>query len=499
MTIVYVPNQTNTASYVSSLTIGSLVGYRISGGGILGPKPYMQTTLTLNGVSQSLTSINTQTRILQISESDPVGRFEAYVGVAGTRKAITLTNLGNSDILVSEPVFSNRLTTAVPRYLQLMKPPWTISSGSSRMFLLSYAGNEEGDFDESIFFPTPNASIPYYRYDTVVYSRSGYTYSISPSSYSTTTYRIGENTVVDYDITARYLGTIDQSYSVPYTVNLQADPAWSYDALEDNRISLRFSSKGLAYTTATYVATLTVTVPNDSFTIISTATHSVDTLYNYNSSTWYSFLSKPDAIVGCRIDYLRSSATATTKTRLLTIGVGSGGDGAPLYRDGGSLYFDTANLAPMEVTAREKFAYWRTVYQIPLIGTNTERVYFSNDYRVKTQEPLLRDYDYYYGQGPSLNSMFTIKEDSQGAVRITINEVRETSGDADIDGTLDRLERIFYLNVPSDETAGYRTAPQQEPLLNDYGQGDSGGTNTHLFLGFDRYDKVMLSLVPYPT
>ena len=487
------------ANYISTLSIGSAIGYRISGGGVLGPKPYMQTTSTLDGTVIPYTGLSSQTRILSVVEGSPNGRFEAFTGFAGTKKAITLTNLGNSNMIVNAPVFSNRLTQAKPRYLKLMSPPWNISSGTSRTFLLSYVGLEEGTFYESIFFPTPNANLPYYRHDTQVFSRSGYTFTVSPDSYSTTTFRIGENSTVDYVITPRNFGVDDRDYITPIQANITGSPEWTIDSVSDNRVRLRFNTRGSTTTTATYVSTLTLSVPNDSFTLVNTATHYVNMAQNYNTSTWFSRLSRPDGIVGMRIDYVQSDIGSTSSQRLLTIGVGSGGDGAPLYKDGGSLYFSTDNLAPMEVTAKEKFAYWRTVYQIPLIGTNTSKTYLSGDYRVKSQEPLVRDYDYYYGTGDNQGSMFTIVEDSTGAIRIVINEVRETSGDSIVDGTLDRLETIFYYYVQSDQDLGYRDSPQLGNKLDEFGVIDNNsGTNCHLFLGFDRHNRVEISLVTIP-
>lgn len=496
MAIITINTSTATA-YVSTLSIGSSIGYRISGGGILGPKPYMQTTFTLNGDIIPFTSINSQTRILSVVEGEPVGRFEAYVGASGLRKTITLTNLGNSDMLVNAPVFSNRFTTAEPRYFKLMSPPWNISSGSSRTFLLSYRGLEEGTFYESIFFQTPNATLPYYRHDTQVVSRSGYNYSISPLGFSTSTWRYAENTVTNYVVTPRFLGQIDTDHVTPMTTNLVAGPGWTYDQISANLIGLRFSSRGLSNNTATYVATLTVTVPGESFTVISTVTHYVNTLYNYNSSTWYSQLSRPDAIVGMRVDRIQTAPGSTASDRILTIGVGSGADGAPYLKDiTDDHLFDVANLAPMESTAKVKFAYWRTVYQIPLIGTATSRTYYSNDYRVKTQEPQSHDYDYYYGTGLSRYSMFTVIEDNEGDVNVILNEVREISGDSLVDGTLDRLERIFYYFDQLDQDAGFRTNPQLGERLNEFGVIDTAnGTNTHKFLGFDKFDRIKLSLV----
>jgi len=496
MTIQYITTSSLT-NYVSSLTIGSSIGYRISGGGILGPKPYMQTTSTLDGTLISFSTVNTETRILVVTEADPQGRFEAYTGVEGTRKAITLTNIGNSTMLVEAPVFSNRLTQAHPRYLRLMRPPWNIASGTSRTFLLSYSGLEEGTFSESIFFPTPTATLPYYRMDTEVVSRSGYTYSVEPYGWNTTTFRIGENSLVDYTITPRYFGVEAEGYEVPISTTLVGDPAWSYDYIGSNRVTVRFSSRGLTNNTTTYVSTLTIVTPNETFTRVNTATHSVNLALNYNTSTWISALCLPDVIVGMRIDQVQTSSTTTATTRLLTIGVGSGADGAPTYAQGGSLYFDPANLQPMEGSAKLPFAYWQTVYQIPLVGTASLKTYLSGDYKVKTQEPQARDYDYYFGVDSDQGSMFTIREDSEGYVSVIINQLRETSGDATRDLTLTRLSKVFYYAVPS--LYSYYPNGWLGQTIDEFGQPDPNGTNCWLFVGFDNRGQVQLNLVPLPN
>lgn len=222
-------------------------------------------------------------------------------------------------------------------------------------------------------------------------------------------------------------------------------------------------------------------------------------LYNERTS-WISSFSLPDAIVGARIDYLKGQ-------RVLTIGVGTGGDLSPRNVDPDPDWFNPDFLSPKTGQAKFPYAFWRSVYEIPLSMTNTNVTYYSDAaladgtylYKKKTTNIDDKDYAWYFGHYEGEHSLFRVDKDAQGNVNISITAKRETSGNAEIDGTLDRLSRVFYYHSKVDQDAGYRTAATQlGPRLDDFGNPNAQGDNTLFFIGFDRNDRVITSLRRLP-
>jgi hypothetical protein len=115
-------------------------------------------------------------------------------------------------------------------------------------------------------------------------------------------------------------------------------------------------------------------------------------------------------------------------------------------------------------------------------------------YILKTTDGF--NYADYFGFEQSNGSMFLVEHDGAGNINIEINNLREFSGDAEFDATLDNLTRAFhyYSNIDSPE----RYYQLESPVVD--------GTLTHLFRGFDTwYDSgiqkwsVSLTTVPLPT
>ncbi|NBO28081.1 MAG: hypothetical protein EBV10_02390 [Synechococcaceae bacterium WB6_1A_059] len=217
-------------------------------------------------------------------------------------------------------------------------------------------------------------------------------------------------------------------------------------------------------------------------------------------AAWTSSFSLPDAVVGLRIDYVKGR-------RILTLGVGSGGDAMPMLKDRDPDWWSPEYLKPK--AGRGKYAYfqWRSVYEIPLSDTPTNKTYYSDStladgtylYKKKTTLVDNKDYSWYFGHYEGEHSLFQVQEDFSGNVYISICSLRETSGDTTLDGTLDRLQRVFYYHSKVDQDAGYRTAANQlGPRLDDFGNPNSLGLNTLFFLGFDARDRVITSLRPLP-
>jgi hypothetical protein len=222
-------------------------------------------------------------------------------------------------------------------------------------------------------------------------------------------------------------------------------------------------------------------------------------LFNERTS-WISAFSLPDAIIGARIDYIRGQ-------RVLTLGVGTGGDLSPKNIDSDPDWFNPDFLSPKAGQAKFPYAFWRSVYEIPLSMTNTNITYFSDAtmadgtflYKKKTTNIEGKDYAWYFGHYEGQHSLFRIDKDTSGNVYIGLNAQREASGNVQLDGTLDRLTRVFYYHSAVDQNLGYRTtATQLGTILDDFGKPSIYGENTLFFLGFDSSDKVVTSLRRLP-
>ena len=132
----------------------------------------------------------------------------------------------------------------------------------------------------------------------------------------------------------------------------------------------------------------------------------------------------------------------------------------------------------------------------PTSGSGSS-LYYSGDFRVKTQEPLARDYDYYFGHYDSFASMFVVSEDSDGNVFISVNDLREQSSDNLVNQTLDRLTRIFYYYSPNDAAHAPQGMTDVGPR-DDFGRFNVNAHNTYLLRGFDSNNQPILSLVNLP-
>ncbi len=500
----------STSDYTVIMTMGVAIGSRTSGGVLAAPRPTFQITDRLDGV-QTVWSSSARTVILEVSGPN---QWSNVVGRQGSVQTLTLINDGTEILEVQAPIFSDVMTRATPVYtgLNYSAPPWVISTGSSATFGISYTSNDIGVFNEAIWFSN-NGVGGLYRYDLTVASGSSYQVLVEPSNYSTSTWLPNQNSIVTYDLTA-YSNEVELDSDTGFSISLAGSTAWSIDSIGVNTFDLRFNSTVIANVTGTYVATATITAPGLSSPIVvtNTATHSVNNDLNYSSVRWFSNLTRPDAVVGARIDYIQADYTSTISTRLLTLGVGSGGDGSRPLSDGMLSPFREHYLDPIWSRGGIINPFWQTVYSIPLLGTTTTRTYLSKDFRTKTQEPDARDYDYYFGHEEYAGTLFVITESAMGDVTIGINDLREdTDGaDQDLDDTLDRLQRVFYYYSDQDavfrDTATWHTVALR---LDEFGRNVYSTTSlassavdllyTEFFRGFDDNDNTVTSLVLIPT
>jgi len=472
----------------------------------------MQVTQTLNG---STSTWNSSASSIILEVAGPT-LWETEVGVLSTTKDIILFNSGTELLSVSAPIFSNLVTVATPIYVgsNRTSPPWTISTGSYAKFGVTYVGNEVGNFNEAIWFAT-NESNSGTRYSLQVSVGDTSRIQLTPSYYTTTTTRPNENIIVRYDaVVVRNGSATDEDPQI--TAALTGNSAWTIEDSNNSSVWLRFDASRYGNLASAFTATLTASSPiAQSVSAISTATHQPDYVLNRSSATWMSTLTQPDVIIGARIDIVQTTNGSTTTQRTLTIGVGSGADGdRPLVE--GALHFSEEWLNPIYSRLKVPNAFWRTVYQIPLdaANTTTDTIYNSRNYKIKTQEPDSRDYDFYFGNLDNTGSMFTVVLDPNDTVRISMNSLRETTNgeDTTLDQTLTRLNKAFYYYSVEDDavrnTQGVGTTYQEvyingvrtpTYLIDEFGViSATTNSNSLYFLGFDKNNNIITSLLRSP-
>lgn len=489
-------SSTNFVDYQVGLTLGIGIGYRISGNAIRAPRPSTQILKNLNGDVFPWNSSATNIGLLAASIPTP---FQTIPEKLVSLETVTLINQGSIPLIVQEPYFTNFMTTAQAVYTGTgyTSPPWTINTGSSVSFGLRYISSDVGSFYESIIFNT-NEAESIKKYNITVNSNYYYVLDVDPGGFDIETELPGENFVGTYTITAVVDGIPNSSLEIPFTADISGSDSWSIDSTGFNQVTVRYNAWQNNNSTGTFISLLSISAPGVAAqTFANTATQNIDFSLNYNSSTWISALTLPDAIVGLRMDYVQIKGTSST-VRTLTMGVGSGADLSPPLSEGVESWFTEANLSPAAGRGKYPFAFWQTVCQIPLPSTSTFTTYYSGDYRVKSQEPLSKDYDWYFGHYASEGSMFIIEQDSLGYVYIRFNDLREYSTSTAVNQTLDRISRSFYYY--SDIDTAYRTNGQLDPSPRDeFGVLSASGLDTRLLIGFDRQNQPLLSLVRLPT
>jgi len=517
--------------YQVNLTLGFGIGYRISSGALKAARPTVQITRDLEGISYPWNSSATNTLILGIVAPSS---WTTIPGKAGRIQKVTLLNKGTGELVIQAPLFTNLSTQAEALYTgtTYTSPPWTIPAGQSKEFGLRFYSDQIGTFSESMRFQT-NEAASIARHDFTVVASSLYEFAITPSSTSTSTIVPGAQYIQTYKLAAYRDEIIDETADINFTATISGSIGWTIDAYRRNEVDVRFNSWIIGNNTGTYVSNLVVSSvdsPGVTITAVNTATHDPNWALNYNSSTWFSGLTLPDAFVGARIDYVNGQRT-------LSLGVGSGVELSPSLNNTAT-WFKRHFLDPIQGRGLLPHPYWQTVYSIPLLGTTTSRTYVSDAvntvtntylYKNKTQEPLGKDYSWYFGQWEGQHSLFVVEEIGDGVnpnntvVNIKLNDIREYSGNSTLDLTLERLSRVFYYysikDITSREnvnttTPGGGTVTAQNVLVKNPGQAetvissprydefyriDPTGTNTEFFYGFDSNNRVITTLRPSPT
>jgi hypothetical protein len=305
-------------------------------------------------------------------------------------------------------------------------------------------------------------------------------------------------------------GIKDYDTALDFTVSLTESPGWSFTT-GTNSVNLLWDPDYVnnVSTTTPYTSVLTISVPGaEAITVSNSAIVAITGIYK-NLSTWLSPIAGNNSIIGVSLDMFDGVET-------LTIGVGAGGDGTPIYSNGGSVFAVMNNLNFRAASIDTPYPYWSTVCNIPLTGPGT---YLSGALRddglplyIKKTTPSL-NYADYFGFEQSEGSMFIVDYDGYDAVTIRINNLRALSGDPDFDGTLQNLTRAFHYYSEKDSPGRFNNLPQYPFITGGiYTMSTSttplppGETRTYLFKGFTASHttatsswSVDVGIVPFPT
>jgi hypothetical protein len=142
-------------------------------------------------------------------------------------------------------------------------------------------------------------------------------------------------------------------------------------------------------------------------------------------------------------------------------------------------------LYPVRVATPYK--YWQEVSRIPLIEDGTTHTYQSKQYLVKDILPVSNQNRWgdYFGSGTAGGSMFTIRDDGYGNLKITFNVPTSNTGNSGTQQTVNNVKYLPYY---------YSTADSRYINL----QGPINGNQTQYFLGFNGAGNVNTSIVKKP-
>jgi hypothetical protein len=459
-------------SFDVNINIGSELGFTIqTGTNLIAYTPQIQTVLNLNGDRFPIADYSQLVGPLIQASSLTDFVFPLYT--ISNSQTVTISNIGLSALTITNILYSISQDISPVFWITPPTPtnPIVIAPGASSTIGIAYVSFSTGIFDNYIIFKSNNATGSYYKIEThqLVGVSSGFT--ISPSGFSTTTTLINHVDTVSYSVTAIVNTAPYPGYIIPLETSLSGSRAWKIIRNSSNVVSLQFDPSEVNNVNGTYISTLTVTSSGLSRTVINTATININYDTNKHIAGWISPASHYNSIIGISYDLENDQ-------RILTIGVGMGGDGVPIYGAGGSKYanLDYLGLGANSVTT--PYPFWAKVYKIPFTGS--AQVYYSNDYVVKTTSGL--DYSSYFGEYRAPGSMFIVEDDGYGSIKIEINHLRDLIGDEDetLSTTLKNLTRAFYYYSNVDILGRYTPLPTEYIAPNA-----SNTATTSLFLGFD--------------
>lgn len=502
--------------YDNNLVITSKFGYMRSGQEIISVVPgNFETTKHLwETQERPLSNINFETRILR-HQPNPVPSFLNFPGATATNvlinaglsnpsvisqlkaytadstQTITLINEGNSTLNVST-VTQNFLSSFATLGVVHTPMPIAISSGSSASVVVGYYSDVPGDHTNYllVFSDFPGGA---YKINTLQSIQNILSLEIDPTSYVTVADQLGQQVYNSYTITPIINGIKKPDYIIDFSTTIDADsPGWSVINATNNTFTVKFSSMAVSNLNGVYSADITVQSEGG---IGVTATSTVSNVVQINVDqtkfqhfgSWVSPAAPYNSVIGMSYDKINNE-------RFLTIGVGTGGDGSAIYEFGGQVFTATSNLGILATATDITYTGWSTVYRMP-IG-NSPTTYYSSAtnasgsflYKVKSTPGI--DYESYFGSEGSRASMFLVDTDGNGNIVVSLNYLRELSGDASLDTTLKNLSRAFHYYSDVDVPGRYYQL-DSGPIVD--------GSVTRLFYGFNNSGTVITSIVNLPV
>jgi len=462
-----------------SVPIQSYIGFKRPDGAAVGgfsaPRPVLQTTETLDGATFAVTGATANSKMLYVP---PLATFTYFPNTTSAPQVVTVINSGTQAVSLLGTTSTNYDTDAV---INIGALPASIPPGGSYTFNLSYYSANVGEYAESLLLVS-NADSPYYRIDTFQNVISAFNFRASPTSATFTT------TVPIVN------GADDLDSVLTFDASLTGSPGWTFTT-GTNSVNLFWDPDyvdNVNNTTTGYTSTLAISVVGAGSTTISNKAYvNIDYTKYRNLSTWYSAGAGNNSIIGISFDIFDGIKT-------VTIGVGSGGDGVPIYSEGGNIFTVLKNLYIGAGSIDKPYPYWATVCNIPLPVAGTYLSGELNDiglpkYVKKTTNGL--NYADYFGFEQSVGSMFIVTYNGYDLVNIEINNLREPSGNTAFDLTMANLTRAFHYHSTIDNPARYYQLEAAVP----------GDPRTRLFRGFVATSFspetwiVDTSLVPLPT
>ena len=505
-------------SQAVGLNVGSEFGFKRP---IFAPVPIMETIKSFNTTTTITGSLaNTSSRVLVISRPTdfifPKGNTATLEVLAtygtGTNEVlkswtlpfkqnIAISNVGNSSVTVfprdpfrpifsiPPPVFSQPGTYPVIHSINgqaVTTSTFIIPAGQTSGFELAYYGTDVGDFTSYLTIESTAGLSTVTLFTNQIVLEETFDFLRSSSTFVVNTTELGRSETKVIEFTPVFNGIPNADFPLTFTTSLAGDPGWTVTK-GLNQVSTTWDPDVVSNSTGTYTSILTVTAEGVSHNIINTSTVNINYSLYRNLSTWVSPAAGNNSIIGISFDIYNGVKT-------VTIGVGAGGDGTPIYSEGGNIFAVLGNLRIGSGTIDTPYPYWSTVCSIPLTEAGT---YLSGEiggdglpiYIKKTTDGL--NYADYFGFEQSIGSMFVVTYNGYDLVNININNLRELSGDAGFDLTMESLIRAFHYYDPT------RINQLEAARLND--------PRTRLFRGFVATSFspetwiVDTSLVPLPA
>ena len=455
-------------SFDVNLTIGSSIGFRQVSGSIIGSFPTLQTTHTLDGVDYSPVDFSKSIKLLSVNTLDP---FQIYPGGVSSTQSVHLTNLGNATLTVTNIIFT--ADGAIP-IADILTPTITILPLTTATFHIAYTGDQVGEYSNS-FTIISNNSAKNYKVLTTQQIGDYADISISPNVFTTATTSLGELAVQTYSIIPMVNGILFPDVPANFTASISGSSAWSIAEQGPNSLTMQFDSNAVSNIAGSYSTTLSIKSGGLVNDITNIATVNINTATNKNYGSWISPIAPHNSVIAMSYDLVNS-------VRVLTIGVGVGGNGVPIYDEDIVLY-DSLLSQGASRGYLNRGEYWSTVYKIVL--DSSEKEYYSANHISQTTDI---NYGQYFGNSVSYGSMFIVQNDGYGNLTIKMNQLSRLSEEESVNVTLDNLTRAFFYYSEADVTSRYT---QLSTPVGD-------GSETPLFIGFNNQGGVETSLVAFP-